>query len=275
MALEFYRMLQLIGSAADWAANDLVIGNGELAFQDEAGVITGKVGNGTDVFSALLFTLSGASIPLAGTAVNEPVTGLIVYDQAAINKEFTVGIHEGDGIDDFQIEATGLNFAAANMWISINSFNWIFQNDGRVTCPDIVYATPDDDLTLANTKYVDLAVAGGVNADFIPLSGTAGSPVTGTIETQNVTIDKEYSLGIVEGFGFDNLVLASTGTNSINCSYIISMNAYNWWFTNNGRLSMPDIVYGAGDTLAAANKKFVDQLRQDCIDAGVAIPPVV
>lgn len=274
MALEYYRMLQLIGTPADWSANDIVIGSGEIAFQNDAGVITGKIGNGVDVFSALPFSISGASIPLAGTTVDEPVTGMIVHEQTAVNKEFAVGIKEGSGVDDFIIEATGANVVGSNVWISINSNDWIFQNDGFITAPDVTY-TVAQDLTLANKKYVDAAVAGGVSGDFIPLAGTGVQPVTGIIGFENVTVDKEYNFGIFDTLGFEDLILSSTGTNSINCNFGIIMNSYSWLFNNDGRLVMPDIVYGTTDSLVAANKKFVDQLRQDCIDAGVAIPPVV
>jgi len=280
MALEYYRMLQLIGTPADWSANDIVIGSGEIAFQNDAGVITGKIGNGVDVFSALPFSISGASIPLAGTTVDEPVTGMIVHEQTAVNKEFAVGIKEGSGVDDFIIEATGANVVGSNVWISINSNDWIFQNDGFITAPDVTY-TVAQDLTLANKKYVDAAVAGGVSGDFIPLAGTGVQPVTGIIGFENVTVDKEYNFGIFDTLGFEDLILSSTGTNSINCNFGIIMNSYSWLFNNDGRLVMPDIVYGTTDSLVAANKKYVDAtavarldaLRAELISLGVAVNP--
>lgn len=47
-------MLQLIGSPADWAANDLVLGNGELGFElGDDGTLRAKVGDGAQTFTQL------------------------------------------------------------------------------------------------------------------------------------------------------------------------------------------------------------------------------
>ena len=256
---EFYRMNQLIGSVADYAANDLVLGSGEIALAiQEGGEILGKIGDGSSKFSELEYVIGTSAIPLAGTEAGKPVTGIVTYANATINKEFTIGIVEGLGIDDFVIGASGGNVAQSNIWVTIDSHNWTFRPDGRLVGPDVVYGAFDG-LTYANKDYVDLAVSGGVSADYVPLAGTNGVPVTGTIEWYNATVDKDYALGIVSGFGVDNLLLsASDATNKINCSFWIDMNDYIWKFENTGRLRMPDITYGVGDDLAAANKKYVD-----------------
>ncbi|HXD05649.1 MAG TPA: hypothetical protein VN680_06355 [Burkholderiaceae bacterium] len=53
MTTELKRMRQLIGSAADWAANDLVIGDGELAIENEDETDDVKLGDGVKRFSEL------------------------------------------------------------------------------------------------------------------------------------------------------------------------------------------------------------------------------
>lgn len=276
MALqEFYRMQQLIGSEADWAANDLVLASGEIGFAIQAadGAIWGKIGDGVSVFSALEYTVGIAAIPLTGTGVGLPVTGLIVHQDTGINKEFTVGI---DNVteNDYVIETTGSNQANANVKIKVNGNLVTFMPDGFVHGVDTDYGLAVDNLVFANQKYVDLAVSGGVSATFIPLAGTS-APVTGIIDFTNLVNNKEYQFGVVEGAGIDNMALVSTGVNSADCSFHVIMNNNSYVFSNTGRFWIPDITFGTNDDLAAANKKFVDELRQDCIDAGVAIPAPV
>jgi hypothetical protein len=52
-------MRQIIGTTAQWAANDLVIGKGEIAIEDAGGVIKAKVGDGIRVYSALPYAFGG------------------------------------------------------------------------------------------------------------------------------------------------------------------------------------------------------------------------
>lgn len=57
------RMLQLIGSTADWTANDLVLHEGEIGLEISAGsVIKGKVGDGAQTFSQLAYTIDGGLV---------------------------------------------------------------------------------------------------------------------------------------------------------------------------------------------------------------------
>jgi hypothetical protein len=54
------RQRQLIGTTAQWAANDLVIGDGEFALErTTTGRVRVKVGNGTATFSALAYASEG------------------------------------------------------------------------------------------------------------------------------------------------------------------------------------------------------------------------
>lgn len=273
MATTLSRMYQLIGSAADWAANDIVLGNGEIGFSIQVGgEIWGKIGDGVSTFSALEYVLGNPGIPLSGTEVGKPVTAPIEFDDGVFFRNFTVGQDAVTG--DLTIEATGADEANSSLHISINSVVWSFAPDGKLTAPGVVL-DPGDTEVLVTKDYVDTLVLGGISSDFIPLVGTGASPVTGIIGFNNATLEKDYNFGILEGFSVDNLLLTSTGVNFDTCSFVINMNDYLWWFMNTGRLIMPDITYASGDSLAAANKKFVDELRQDCIDAGLAIPAVV
>lgn len=80
----FARMRQLVGTTAEWAANDLVIGNGEIALERVAGgALRMKVGNGVDKYSVLQYFDPGifSYVLRAG----DTMTGPLVVPQATIN----------------------------------------------------------------------------------------------------------------------------------------------------------------------------------------------
>ena len=273
----FARVKHIYGSEADWAANDIVLLAGEIAFANVGGSIQGKVGNGVDTWSALPYTVGTAAVPLSGTIPGQQITGQLTFENVTIDKEFTVGIQPGGGIDDFMIQASGgTNVDVAKIYVKTDQGQWSFDPDGKITGPDVTYA-PGDELKLANVQYVDDSVAGIVSANYIPLIGNEGTgfPVTGRIEFYNATIDKTYHVGIVEGVQ-NQFVIAGAGAEEATSDIIIQPNGYEFEFNVAGRLILPSISYGPTDSLAAVTKAFVDELRQDIIDAGVSIPaPVV
>ena len=58
----FARMRQLIGTTADWAANNIVLGSGEIGVEVVSSTdIRLKVGNGTSTWSALSYASSSSS----------------------------------------------------------------------------------------------------------------------------------------------------------------------------------------------------------------------
>ena len=278
MADSFARVKHIYGSEADFQNNDIVLLAGEIAFTDVNGIILGKVGDGTSLWSELDYTLGAASIPLTGTVDGQPVTGTIHFEDIALGKTFSIGIENGFGVDNLVIQSTadGINQDAAQLWIKMSDVVWNFDNTGKVYGPDTLY-TAEHDLALVNKLYVDTAIAGGISATYVPLAGNIGTgePVTGRIEFYNAVLDKEYNIGIVDGFGLDESVISRGGDNVVECSVIIQSNSYLFKFEKNGRLFIPDITYGVGDETAAANKKYVDAavavLRADLIAAGVSI----
>lgn len=76
MATTNQRMRQLIGTTAQWAANNLVIGDGEIAVERQVGnVIRMKVGDGVTTFSALPYVtaLAAGYLALAGGTMTGPL----------------------------------------------------------------------------------------------------------------------------------------------------------------------------------------------------------
>lgn len=72
----YARMRQLVGTSADWTADDIVIGDGEMAFERVGTSVKWKFGNGTDKFSALPYM--GASPDAVIVACSDETTALAV-----------------------------------------------------------------------------------------------------------------------------------------------------------------------------------------------------
>lgn len=105
MTTDYKRMRQLTGVASAWAANDLVIGSGEVAFEQEPdGTVQLKVGDGTRRFSQLpvfpSFILPGNG------AIRRPV-----QDQAL----------EWVSVQGFDADPTGVTGATAEIQNALNS----------------------------------------------------------------------------------------------------------------------------------------------------------
>lgn len=68
MADTFARQRQLIGSPAEWQANNLIIGSGEIAIERDGATDKLKIGDGTRTFSALPYITSQVTIDFASLA---------------------------------------------------------------------------------------------------------------------------------------------------------------------------------------------------------------
>ena len=278
MADSFARVKHIYGSEADFQNNDIVLLAGEIAFTDVNGIILGKVGDGTSLWSELEYTLGAASVPLTGTIPGQPVTGSIHFEDSALGKTFSIGIESGFDVNNLVIMSTadGINQDAAQLWIRMSDVIWTFDNTGKITAPDVLFDAGDD-LKLVNKLYVDTAVAGGVSATYVPLVGNVdqGQPVTGVIEHYNAILDQEYYIGVIEGLGVDGFSIGGKGTNQVDCTITLISNGWQTKFNNDGRVILPTITYGVGDEQAAASKAYVDSviatLRADLVAAGVSI----
>lgn len=66
------RQRTIIGTTAEWAANDLVIGYGEIALEVDASEVKIKVGDGISAYSVLKFI--GASVTQSDLATRVPLS---------------------------------------------------------------------------------------------------------------------------------------------------------------------------------------------------------
>ena len=97
MTTEYKRMQQLIGTTAEWGANDLVVGDGELAVEQTGTATKIKIGDGATKFSALPYIGGGDSQFLqAGTGAVARTAQAKMRDVVSV-KDFGA---VGDGVAD-------------------------------------------------------------------------------------------------------------------------------------------------------------------------------
>ena len=81
MATELARMRQIIGTTADWAANDIVILQGEIALELRLdGFVWGKVGDGINTYSTLEYAIGG----YVDLATDQSIGGLKKFEDAIL-----------------------------------------------------------------------------------------------------------------------------------------------------------------------------------------------
>jgi hypothetical protein len=194
MALElpaYARMRQIIGSAAEWSANDLVIGDGEVAIlRRAAGLLTIRIGDGATPFSGLrdLTTITATFVDSDGVTDNSAATRTFI----------TVPIVDTGA----QIFAAGALITVDNKlpvrpeWFSSNArvdlavFCLPSPGGGVVQLADRVYPSPGDTALLGRSNYTIRGVRRpNFNAAYTGLEN--GSIVQGpfTFRGDNVTLE--------------------------------------------------------------------------------------
>jgi hypothetical protein len=173
------RQRQLIGTTAEWGADDLVIGNGELAIERvNAAQIKIKVGDGVNKYSALPYVTSSPAAAISG--------GLTFKGSRDITAAAPAGAVAGDY---YVASATG---APAGSWTGLGA---------RVTKGDLILfdgtawhgLAQDVDLT----KY--LALAGGTMTGPLTLMSQVGAGSTAPGAADAVSKAYVDSLGEATG----------------------------------------------------------------------------
>lgn len=170
MADTFARMRQIVGSTADWAANDIVLGSGEIGVERISGSdVRLKVGNGTDTWSVLPYasassttinTATQTALDAKVAKAGDTMTGLLILsgdpvaDLGAATKQYV------DAIEDTL--TTSINGKLATSGGTLT---------GSLTLDD----DPSSDLHAATKQYVDdigalkVNLAGGTLTGFLVL----------------------------------------------------------------------------------------------------------
>jgi hypothetical protein len=169
-------MRQIVGTTADWAANDIVLGSGELGIERVSGSdIRIKVGDGSLAWSALPYASASSTTINSATQTaldaklakaGDTMTGLLILsgdpvaDLGAATKQYV------DAIDDTLTTAVNGKLSTTG---------------GTLTGDLTLNADPTSDLHAATKQYVDdadallLLLAGGTMSGFITLHANPSS----------------------------------------------------------------------------------------------------
>ena len=157
MADIFARMRGLIGTTADWAANNIVLLNGEVGAEVVSGTETRlKVGNGTSTWSALPYASGPTNIINAATQTaldaklalaGGTMTGLLILSGDAVNDLGAVTKQRLDDVEDTLTTSISGKLATTG---------------GTLTGFLTAHADPTSALHMATKQYVDAGDGGEV-----------------------------------------------------------------------------------------------------------------
>jgi hypothetical protein len=143
------RQRQLIGTTLEWAADDLVIGDGEFALErTDAGGVRVKVGNGVDAFSVLPYMATSAFGD--GYAWDTPASWTSGATRTAPDHPIMVNCHVQFSTSSGSciIAVDGLNVAAA-----LNGGNGeMHQTISAIIPPNTDWTITWSDLTALNVR---------------------------------------------------------------------------------------------------------------------------
>ena len=164
----FARMRQLIGTTADWAANNIVLGSGEIGVEVVSSTdIRLKVGNGTSTWSALSYASSSSSS--ISTAVQTALDAKV-----AKAGDTMTGLLVLSGDPSAALGAATKQYVdAINSSLSSSISGKLALTGGTLTGYLTLNGAPTNTLHAATKAYVDTATSAKVNK--------AGDTMTGSL----------------------------------------------------------------------------------------------
>ena len=156
------RMRQLIGTTAEWAANDIVIGDGEIALENTGTEVKAKVGDGAQTFSALKYVFESGFDAAAGDARYVQISDVVATGGTAARADRVIRANSFGRINDEFIRSTSSGGAGFGSTVVITA------PSGKLD-PNILPDLSSSYLTQAagDARYAQLtnfATAGGVAA---------------------------------------------------------------------------------------------------------------
>lgn len=224
MADTFARMRQIVGSTADWAANDIVLGSGEIGIERvSSSDIRIKVGDGATAWSALPYasassttinTATQTALDAKVAKAGDTMTGLLILSGDPANALGAVTKQYADSI---------------NSTLSTSISGKLATSGGSLTGFLTLHADPTSALHAASKQYVDTGdalkvdVAGDTMTGFLTLhadptsalhaatkqyvDGGAYQTVVGGSATYAGKVVKTNSVGLI-----DSSLLPITGS---------------------------------------------------------------
>jgi hypothetical protein len=225
MATEFARMRQLFGTTADWAANNIVLGSGEIGLELlTSGEVWGKVGDGATTYSNLDYSI-GNHVDLE---TDQTVYGYKRFKNAIFLENTTDDSRAGYlGADDFAgIHTVYLDSGVIESQINLRSRDAAgdlqvlsLGADGYLRWNSTIIA---DDTGLAGRTW------GSFTALAVPNSGsgfTVSTPATGqydlTFDVESVGTGNDMLVANVNGSASAGLIANVNTTSSTTASIYV------------------------------------------------------
>jgi len=241
MATELARMEQIIGTTADWAANDIVLGSGEIGFEVlVSGLVQGKVGDGVTTYSVLPYTI-GAGVDLT---TDQTIGGTKTFTESVLIRNQTTTTDFGQIWSD-DLPATVHSLAIDSR--EIDSIVYIHGRDGAGVAQTLA-VSGDGTLRWNNTIIADSTGLAGVTWGGFDGTGvlTRGSgfsvsnPATGQYD---LVFDTAAATANDQSIAVTAAQLAPTSI-SVTCTFYSVTEATVW-------------VATAGDVAAASACSFI------------------
>ena len=217
MSTEYKRMRQIVGTAAEWLSNDIVLGKGELAVEQTGTTTKIKIGDGTNKYSALQFVSGGVDLSAINTnfvnLAGATMTGALKLPAGVPTGNEAVSRTEGDKLyvnkaGDTLTGALNLPVGepTSNNAVSRVEGDKLYVNTSGDTMTGLLTLSgePTSDSHAATKKYVDsldasvVKIAGSTMTGLLTLSGAPTSDLHAAT--------KKYA---------DSLIPKATGANQI------------------------------------------------------------
>ena len=251
------RMYQRRGTAAQWAnvASTVILQPGEVGFETDTGKF--KIGNGTDVWSALSYYLKDtqnaaiyAKLAPGAPGYNQTITGINLFQPQATNQTPVVisGIVGQSAVLQRWRNSSDVTLATMDATGKLTATGALFNANVDMNSNKITnVATPTSNLDAANKQYVDDVAAGIAWKAPVNLVSASGLntyinvPLTGN--TNTLVLDGHAALDSTDS-GYRILLIAQT-TSSQNGIYVYNDNGTTYTLTRSADADTYQEINGA------------------------------
>lgn len=257
MADTYARMRQIVGSTADWAANNIVLGSGEIGIERVSGSdVRLKVGNGTDTWSALPYASASS------TTINTATQTALDAKLAIVGGTMTgLLILSGDAVADLgAVTKQQLDDVEETLTTSISGK--LSTSGGTLTGSLTLDAGPTSDLHAATKQYVDDAAAakvdlgGGIMTGFLVLHADPSSAMHAV--TKQYVDSGPYQTAVGGSATYGSKVVRTNSGGLIDSSFLPVTGSYRGAVDVTQAFALTLANYAVGDYLAVSVSGTID-----------------
>lgn len=266
MADTFARMRQIVGTTAAWAANNIVLGDGEIGIERVSSTdIRLKVGDGTSTWSQLPYASASS------TTINSATQAALDAKVAKAGDTMTgLLILSGDPAD--ALGAVTKQYAdAINTALSTSISGKLATAGGTLTGYLTLHADPTDDSHAANKNYVDDIAAAKLNKSGDTMTGLltlSGAPTADNHAATKAYVDNGAYQTSVGGSSTYAGKVVRTNSSGVIDSSLVPVNATYLGTVNVTVAYALSGTYTPGDYFAVSASGTIDSSWVSKINGG-------